>query len=166
MSAANTSSGHPEPTVAELAQRLQRVEDELAIRRLIASYGPRVDAGNADAVAAMWTEDGSYDVEGWDMASRADVHAMVNSDQHQGLVKRGCTHFLGPIVLDIDGDTATAVCESLLVVRHKERYVIARAGVSRFELIRADAGWQIQRRVARTLDGGEEGLNLLALPGD
>jgi SnoaL-like domain len=53
-----------EERIAALEQRLLRVEDELAIGRLMASYGPLVDAGDADAVAGLWAEDGEYDVEG------------------------------------------------------------------------------------------------------
>ncbi len=43
-----------EARLAALEQRLRRVEDELAIGRLMASYGPLVDAGDADAVAGLW----------------------------------------------------------------------------------------------------------------
>ena len=66
-----------EARLAALEQRLRRVEDELAIGRLMASYGPLVVAGDADAVAGLWAEDGEYDVEGWLMRSRADVAEMV-----------------------------------------------------------------------------------------
>ena len=51
-------------TLAELEKRLQRIESERAIERLIASYGPLVDAGEADSTAALWATDGVYDVEG------------------------------------------------------------------------------------------------------
>ena len=54
-----------EQRLAELEARLRRIEDEGAIERMIASYGPLVDAGEADAVAAMWAPDGVYDVENW-----------------------------------------------------------------------------------------------------
>ena len=40
--------------LAELEQRLQRIEDERAIERMIASYGPLVDACEANAVAELW----------------------------------------------------------------------------------------------------------------
>jgi ketosteroid isomerase-like protein len=67
-----------EDRIAALEQRLRRVEDELAIGRLMASYGPLVDAGDADAVAGLWAEDGEYDVEGWHMRSRAGAnHVML-----------------------------------------------------------------------------------------
>jgi hypothetical protein len=60
-----------EERLAVLEQRLRRAEDELAIARLMASYGPLADAGDADAVAGLWAEDGEYDVDGWHMRSRA-----------------------------------------------------------------------------------------------
>ncbi len=45
-----------EERLAALEQRLRRAEDELAIARLMASYGPLADAGDADAVAGLWAE--------------------------------------------------------------------------------------------------------------
>jgi len=51
-----------EERLAVLEQRLRRAEDELAIARLMASYGPLADAGDADAVAGVWAEDCEYDV--------------------------------------------------------------------------------------------------------
>lgn len=151
-----------EDRLALLEARLQRVEDEQAICRLVASYGPLVDAGEVDRVAALWTEDGSYSVEGWEMTSRADVAAMVRSDAHQGLIGRGSSHFLGPAHVTVDGDTAVAVCESVLLARHEGRPVVARMGANLFELIRTGDGWQVTRRTTRGLDGSQEARDLLA----
>ena len=148
--------------VAELERRIQRIEDERAVERLIASYGPLVDAGEADATAQLWAVDGSYDVEGWPMTSRADVAAMVRSDAHQGLIASGSTHFLGPAVVTVDNDDAVAVCESILVVRHDSKHLVARAGANYFRLRRIDGRWQITRRITRALDGGAEARELLA----
>lgn len=148
--------------LAELEQRLARIEDERAVERLIASYGPLVDAGEAEATAQLWAADGRYDVEGWTMSNRDDVAAMVRSNAHQGLIGRGSAHFLGPAVVTVDGDDAVAVCESLLAVRHNEKYVVARAGVHHFELRRIAQRWQITHRIARTLDGSPEPRGLLS----
>jgi hypothetical protein len=150
-------------TLDDLARRLQRLEDDVAIGRLIASYGPLVDAADADGAAALWAVDGSYDVEGWHMADREAVRAMVRSPQHRGLVEGGCVHFLGPVATRIDGDLAVAVCESVLVLHREGRFNVVRAGANRFELARVDHGWQITRRVTRTLDGSAEARALLAL---
>jgi uncharacterized protein (TIGR02246 family) len=148
--------------LATLERRLQRIEDERAIERLIASYGPLVDAGEADAVAQLWATDGTYDVEGWPMHSRDDVAAMVRSDAHQGLIGRGCCHFLGPAVVTVDGDDAVAVCESILVIHRGEGFGVWRAGVNHFRLTRIDGRWQVVARTTRTLDGKAEARDLLA----
>lgn len=148
--------------LAALEARLQRLEDEQAIARLVASYGPLVDAGEADRVAELWTEDGVYDVEGYFMDGRDQVAAMVRSDAHQGLIGNGCSHFLGPAHVSVDGDRAVAVCESVLLVRHKERLLPARIGANLFELVRTPDGWRTTRRTTRGLDGSQETRDLLA----
>jgi ketosteroid isomerase-like protein len=153
-----------EERLAALEQRLGRVEDELAIGRLMASYGPLVDAGDADAVADLWAEDGEYDVEGWHMRSRADVAEMVRSPAHQGLISGGSAHFLGPVRVDLDGDEAVAVCESILV-RHNEDgrgYRVWRTGANHVTLRRTTAGWRIVKRTSRELNGSTEARDLLA----
>lgn len=156
-----------EERLALLEERLRRAEDELAIARLMASYGPLVDAGDADAVAGLWAEDGEYDVDGWHMRSRADVAEMVRSPAHQGLISRGSAHFLGPVRIDIDGDDAVAVCESI-VVRHSgpddpgSGYWVWRAGANHVTLRRTAAGWRIVKRTTRALDGSPEARDLLA----
>ncbi|RDH75104.1 SgcJ/EcaC family oxidoreductase [Mycolicibacterium moriokaense] len=145
-----------------LEERLRRIEQERAIERLIASYGPLVDAGDADATAALWAADGAYDVEGWHMRSRDEVAAMVRSDAHQRLIRRGCCHFLGPAVVTVDGDDAVAVCESVLLLRRDDGYVAARAGANHFTLRQIDGRWQITERRTRALDGSAEPRELLA----
>ena len=152
-----------EDRLGALEDRLARVEDELAITRLIGCYGPLVDAADAEAVASLWAENGTYDVEGWEMRSRADVHAMVRSPQHQGLVDAGCTHFLGPVVVTVTGDEAVAVCESVLVVHHEKRFHVVRSGANRFELVRSPGGWEILHRTTRALDGDAAARELLAV---
>jgi ketosteroid isomerase-like protein len=154
-----------EERLARLEERVGRLEDELAITRLVASYGPLVDAGDSEAVAGLWSEDGTYDVEGWSMTSQADIRAMVESDGHQGLIRGGCSHFLGPAHVVLDGDTAVAVCESILV-RHREGgYSVRRAGANHFTLHREPSGWRIKARTTRALDGSAEARDLLVTGG-
>jgi ketosteroid isomerase-like protein len=153
-----------EERLAALEQRLRRVEDELAIGRLMASYGPLVDAGDADAVAGLWSEDGEYDVDGWHMRSRDDVAEMVRSRAHQGLIGAGAAHFLGPVRIDVDGDDAIAVCESIVVRRDDDGggYWVWRAGANHVTLRRTAEGWRITKRTSRALDGSAEARDLLA----
>ena len=148
----------------DLAARLRRLEDDRDIRQLIASYGPAVDAGDSDAAARLWATDGVYDVDGWRMESRADVHAMVSSPAHQNLVAKGCCHFLGPCVVTVTGDEAVAVCESLVLVRDDrdgQGYRVWRATAHHFVLSRIDDRWQITTRTSRLLDGNPDAHALL-----
>lgn len=159
-----TTMTDPRTDLADLAARLRRLEDERDIARLIASYGPAVDAGDADAAAQLWSSDGVYDVDGWRMAGRAEVHAMVSSTAHQNLVAKGCSHFLGPCVVTVAGDSAVALCESLVVVRSADKgdgYRVWRATANHFELERIEDRWQITTRTSRVLDGNPDARSLL-----
>lgn len=111
--------------------------------------------------AELWASDGVYDVEGWRMEGRPDVHAMVASPSHQNLVAGGCCHFLGPCVVTVSGDMAVAVCESLVLVRDGDGYRVWRATANHFELRRGDGGWRISSRTSRLLDGNPDAHTLL-----
>jgi hypothetical protein len=98
------------------------------------------------------------------MRSRADIAEMVRSPAHQGLIGGGSAHFLGPVHVDVAGDEAVAVCESILV-RHNEDgsgYRVWRAGANHVVLRRTAAGWRIVKRTTRALDGSAAARDLLA----
>lgn len=145
----------------DLAARLGRLEDERDIARLIASYGPAVDAGDPDAAARLWASDGVYDVDGWRMEGRTEVHAMVASSAHQNLVAKGCCHFLAPCVVTVTGDSAVAVCESVVFVRDSDGYHVWRCTANHFTLRRIDGQWRISVRTSRVLDGNPDAHALL-----
>jgi uncharacterized protein (TIGR02246 family) len=150
--------------IDDLAARLRHLEDEREISRLIASYGPAVDAGDADAAARLWATDGTYDVEGWQMNSQNDVHAMVGSASHQNLVGNGCCHFIGPSVVTVTEDSAVAVAESLVLIRDGEGYRVWRSTANHFELERIEGRWRITKRTSRVLNG-EPGARALLTAG-
>lgn len=147
--------------IDDVMARLRQLEDERDIARLIASYGPAVDAGDPEAAAGLWASDGTYDVDGWRMQGRADVHAMVDSSAHQDLVAKGCCHFLGPCVVTVTGDSAVAVCESLVLVRDGNGYRVWRCTANHFVLRRVDGRWRIGARTSRILDGNPDAHALL-----
>ncbi|MBX9980356.1 MAG: nuclear transport factor 2 family protein [Mycobacterium gordonae] len=147
--------------IENVLARLRQLEDERDIARLIASYGPAVDAGDPDATARLWAQDGVYDIDLMRMEGREEVRAMVDSTAHQKMVKNGCSHFLGPAVVTVDGDAAVAVCESLVLVRDGDGYRVWRATANHFALRRIDGRWQISVRTSRVLDGSPEARALL-----
>lgn len=148
--------------LAELEHRLQHLADQLAIMQLLASYGPLVDAGRAEEVASLWTEDGSYHVERLEMRKPAHIAAMVRSEEHQGYITGGSVHFLGPAWVQVEGDEATAVCESLMVLHRDGQYRINRGTASHFRLRRTAEGWRISHRESALLDGSPRARALLA----
>lgn len=156
-----------EDRIAALEQRLQRLEDEREITQLIAAYGPFVDGGAADEVAAMWTEDGVYDVDEIQMTDQEQIRAMVGSSNHQGWIAGGCAHFLGPAHVTLEGDEAVAVTHSLMIVNEggsfetAPEFVVRRATAHHWELRRTPEGWRTTRRTSRVLDGRVEAPALL-----
>ncbi|MFC8869841.1 nuclear transport factor 2 family protein [Streptomyces sp. NPDC057148] len=150
--------------LAAVEARLRRLEDERDIGRMMASYGPLVDGGDADGVAALWAVDGVYDIDELFLAGREQVREMVRSAAHQGWIRQGCAHVVGPPHITVDGDEAVAVCHSLMVVHEAGRYVVRRATANHWRLRRAacGTGWQVVTRTNRILDGRPESPALLA----
>jgi len=70
-----------EQTLDDLTRRVQALEDELAIHRLIVRYGFAVDIGDPERTAALFTEDTVYDVDVLVMHGRDDIRNMVVTDR-------------------------------------------------------------------------------------
>lgn len=148
--------------VDALARRVQALEDELAIHRLIVRYGLAVDTGDPARSAAVFTADGVYDVDVRLMRGRADVEAMVRSDHHQAMVGH-CAHQIGPAVVRVDGDRAVALGYSRVYLHGADGIGIYRVSTNRWELERRPEGWLITRRVTRVL--GHAGATALLVDG-
>jgi hypothetical protein len=145
-----------------LQARVRGLEDESEITRLIMSYGPAADAGLTSFAGQLWLEDGVYD---WDAGGEphlgsAAVDAMLQGDNHQGLIARGVAHFAGPLLIDLDGDRATALNYSLIMRREQDRHYLWRVSAVRWDVERVDSRWQVRRRTNRLLDATGAGRQL------
>ncbi|MDV8000117.1 nuclear transport factor 2 family protein [Rhodococcus sp. IEGM 1408] len=157
---------------AEAAQG--RAADELAVLRIVAAYSPRVDSGDAEGVAGLWTEDGVYDVDTGVLEGHQGLADMVRGDAHQGLIAHGCGHVPGLPVVLLDGDRAVATGYTQLVVRSSRpgRYSVLRVTANRWELERRgpveapDRGWRVVLRTARAVTDDGEGRALLGRSSD
>jgi uncharacterized protein (TIGR02246 family) len=142
-------------TVADLARRVARLEDELAIHKLIVRYGLGVDIGDAGAAAGVFTQDGVYDVDVGRMDGRRAVEAMVESSRHQAMVGH-CAHQMGPFVIDLADDaTAVATGYSRVYLHTPAGTHVYRVSLNRWELVKRDGAWLIARRTTRVLGHGE-----------
>jgi uncharacterized protein (TIGR02246 family) len=157
----------PSSRLARIEARLTELEDREAIRELIARYGPLADAGQADAVAALWAEDGSYAVDGYgENRGRLAVAALIDAPTHQRLMQQGCAHVLSPVRVDVCGSRAVAVGYSCVFRRHDTAFEAWRVSANRWELEKRDGTWQVLRRVNRLLDGNAAAAALLGAAAD
>jgi len=136
--------------VADLTRRVQALEDELAIHRLIVQYGLGVDVGDADRAAAVFAEDAVYDTDVGVMHGHTGVRNMVLGARHQAMVGR-CAHQIGPAVVELHGDRAVATGYSRVYLRNGDDIGIYRVSCNRWELERRAGTWRIARRTTRLL---------------
>lgn len=141
--------------LAALERRLARVEDELAIHRLIVRYGLAVDVGDADQAAEVFTPDGVYDVDVGRMAGRAAVREMVRAERHHSMIGH-CAHQIGPAVVELQGpDRAVATGYSRVYLETRAGTHIYRVSFNRWDLVKQNDDWQIARRTTRILGHAE-----------
>ena len=151
-----------EDRLAVLETRLQAAEDELAIIRLLNSYGPLVDSGQSEAAAAMWIEGGHYDYSGGAEATAPDgLIAAYEGPEHQGLIAAGCSHLTATPRITLHGDRAEALAYSYVVKRRDGEWFFYRAAINHWSLIRTSDGWRIERRTNRLLEGTEDSYALM-----
>lgn len=151
-----------EERLVRLETRVRQLEDEREVTRVLASYGPLVDSGEADAVAALWEADGVYDVDELFMRGHEQIAAMVRSSHHQSWIRGGCGHLVLPPYVRVTGDDAVAVCYSLMVVHEDGHFVVRRVTANHWSLRRGAQGWRVMVRTSRVLDGRPESPALLA----
>lgn len=151
-----------EDRISALESRIQTLEDQLAINKLLASYGPSVDSRMGSLTASLWAEEGSFDFGAAPMIGAQKVGSLVDIEPHVSYVAAGCAHVISMPHVTIDGDTAVATGYSCVYIHEGNRWRVERAGANRWDLIRTTAGWRIRSRTNRLLNGQAEARNLLS----
>jgi ketosteroid isomerase-like protein len=150
-----------ERRIRALEERVALLEDQLALYRLISTYGPAVDTGSAREAGALWDEDGAYEFDTSRLDGPAGIAAMVQGETHQGLVHQGCAHILALPVVTVDGDEARATGYSRVYRRVDDGYEVWRVSANHWRFRRTSDGWRVTHRVNRTLDGSPEARDIL-----
>jgi hypothetical protein len=145
-----------------LEAHVRRLEDQVAIYQLLASYGPAVDSRSGDAAADLWAPDGRYDFGGPPLEGRERIGGLVDLDTHAAYVAAGCAHVISMPVVRVEGDSAVATGYSRVYLRQGDGWKVERASANRWELARTAAGWKVTNRINRLLDGAPEPRSLLA----
>jgi len=134
----------------------QEFEAITQCQRLALAFGKHVDYGEAEAAAALFTEDCVFERRGEVLRGR---DALVATQRAHGPNRVTRHHCLTPVVTLIDSDTAEGVTYFVLY-----RHVFAEASpgpapLSGPEVVgdyvdlfkRTPQGWRISKRVARTV---------------
>ncbi|WP_413733558.1 nuclear transport factor 2 family protein [Sodalis sp. RH21] len=157
-------------------QRLQTIEDKLAIYELIASHPPSADTGLAEYTASVYMKDGVFNRGvGMDGAKGVDaIAAFILRPAHEEAIKGGLAHFAGLPLIDLRGDKA--IVTSYLQLLHLDNqgelremanhgystgYRIHRVVINRWELERHDGRWKIRSRTLLPADGTDAPRQLL-----
>jgi len=164
------------PTTRGLEDRIQAIEDRLAIYNLIASHPPSADTGGSEHISASWVEDGVFD-RGENLSSprgRTGIAEQVLSPAHQAAISGGLAHFTGLPHVAIAGDTAVVTSYLQIIVPQTQGdpvdvpnhgsskgFRIHRMTANRWDLVRTPRGWQIKHRALRPLDGSEPARAIL-----
>jgi SnoaL-like domain len=150
-----------EERVAALERRVQTLEDQTAVLRLINSWGPAVDTGTSQAAGALFDEDGVLESDLSRLEGPAAVVAMVESEGQQALIRQGCAHVPSAPLITVDGDQAVATVYSQVYLHTEHGHEVWRVSANRWEFRRTPAGWRVTRRVNRVIDGTPEAHRLL-----
>jgi hypothetical protein len=149
-----------EERFAAMEKRLQAAEDQLEIIRLLNSYGPAVDSSSAKEGAALWAEDGVYDVGGTGRrVGQAEIAKLYEGPHHIGMNNQGSSHLTATPRITVNGDTAEATAYSFVILHAagvEQRFFIWRGAVNHWKLKRTPKGWRIVERYNRVMDGSPE----------
>jgi ketosteroid isomerase-like protein len=145
-------AGAAPPTAAPSdAVRLRRVEDQLAIQRVLVEYGARIDARDYAGYAALFAREGTWQNGATVKRGRAEIEALLVGlfgTPAAGYVNREDYHLISNPQIDVDGDRARVRSRHLLVMRGADGSPVPElAGVYEDEFIREDGQWKILHRV-------------------
>lgn len=132
----------------EVLERLRRLEDELAVHRLLAEYALAVDRGDREALEELLTDDAVYELDSLEIVGREAISHAVFSGEH-GAATPFAAHTVGPLVVQVDGDRATARGYSRLYLVQGDEFVLWRLSFNRWFCLRTEGRWRVTRRVTR-----------------
>ena len=140
--------------MTDLEARVAALEDELALRQLLARFAFLEDTGRDAEWVALWTEDGVYDLDGTQVVGHAALRALMPEYRHWMH-----THS-ATLEVRVEGDTAVALGYTVL---HQERdgaIAPISAASNRWTFRRVEGRWLVAGRVRRQIgtDGFDDAL--------
>jgi hypothetical protein len=170
-----------EATVAELRARVQELEDDRAIRDLLAQYGYTADSCQDEAFVELYTDDGAIKVSANARAraafgggewvvwrDRDGIRRFITHPQghHRPELYGKPMHLQGNnLTTDIHGDEAAASGYQVALVADGNGTKVLSAGNNRWRLRKVDGRWLITERRGAYLGDDHFTTNLYAAAG-
>lgn len=149
-----------------LEARCRAAEDHLEILNLICAYGPLADSCSVEAAIEQWVPGGGYNY-GMPGGGTQRLEApeplghVWRQEGHVELTRTGSAHMSATPKISVSGDAADAVGYSLVIKREGDRWFVWRAAINHWTLVRTAAGWRVQEKFNRTLDGSDESREVM-----
>jgi uncharacterized protein (TIGR02246 family) len=123
------------------------VEDKDAIREVLAEYCFRLDGGRLDEMAALFTEDGTWDTAFGKATGRAAIAELARSLRARAEQPRPrAVHLTTNIAIDLDGAHARVRSNWMVAQNGPQGPKVGSGGAYVDEMVRADGRWLFRHR--------------------
>jgi hypothetical protein len=124
---------------------VQRIEDQFAIRELVARYNYAIDEGRPEEWVATFVPDGTFESSALGRHTGPEALLAFAKGYIAAVKGRHCT---SDFVIDIDGDDARSRCY-LIAVNNAAAPIVSATAVYEDVLRRTADGWRfVHRKVA------------------
>lgn len=166
-----------EQVLADLARRISELENERAIRELLARFGYVMDFGSVEEFVDLFTLDGAIDIsmgasygehavsERWEGSERLREFLVDPEDRWDKTWYGNVMHVQGNnLEITITGDQALATGYALSVISRDGSLSIMGASANRWQLKEVQGRWRIKERKHRAV-GHDEYAAMVLGPG-
>jgi 3-phenylpropionate/cinnamic acid dioxygenase small subunit len=135
---------------ANLAARVQRIEDHEAIERLLMEYGRSLDNRDFATYSHLFASNGEWSGSFGSFRGPAAIQAAMEKTfaNAKEIPKGSNFHMMSNVIIDLQGDRATASSKWIFFTLDKAKPEGAIAGRYDDVLIRENGAWKFLKRVA------------------
>jgi ketosteroid isomerase-like protein len=122
------------------------LEAKDAIRELMAAYAQALDACRFADVAACFAADGEWTTDYGAARGPAEIEKFISGIvpvTGEGPQRK---HYITNIIIKVDGETASAVSDYLIVRESENGLIPVMGGTYRDKFIKTPAGWRFSRK--------------------
>jgi hypothetical protein len=122
------------------------LEEKDAIREVMAEYCFRLDNGRFPEMAALFTDDGTWDTAFGKGTGRAAIEALVRRIRQSGTPLPRAIHHVTNTVIKLEGSTAAAFSNWMTVQNSDQGPKIGSAGSYTDEMVKQGGHWLFRYR--------------------